>query len=149
MQRFEIISKRRGTTGECVKGAVPLTHCARLLVNDLGKPDIEGIDLGAAEFGRTGLVAGNGTAVAKDIDIGKANMAGHGAKLAAIAVEVKDVARFVTMVATALPQLVHAGNADAWALATWRTSGFEVRCPLCHRLVRHATHRQSRRDRPR
>ena len=74
-------------------------------------------------------------------------MAGHGAKLAAIAVEVKDVARFVTMVATALPQLVHAGNADAWALATWRTSGFEVRCPLRHRLVRHATHRQSRQGR--
>lgn len=33
------------------------------------------------------------------------------------------------MMATALPQLVHAGNADAWALATWRTSGLEVRCP--------------------
>ena len=48
-------------------------------------------------------------------------MAGHGAELAAVAIKIKDIARFVTMMATALPQLVHAGNADARALATWRT----------------------------
>lgn len=101
MQRFEIISKRRGTTGECVKGAVPLSHCARLLVNDLGEPNVQRIDLGAAELCRTWLVAGHGSAIAQDIDIGKAHMAGHGAHLAAIAVEVKNVARLVTMVAAA------------------------------------------------
>ena len=111
--------------------------------------NVEGIDLGAAEFGRTGLVAGNSTSIAKNIDIGKSHMAGHGAELAAVAIKIKDIARFVTMVATALPQLVHAGNADARALATWRTGGFETHAALSHRLARHATHRQSRRDRPR
>lgn len=89
MQRFEIISKRRGTTGECVKGAVPLPHCARLLVNDLGKPDVQRIDFGAAELCRAGLVSRHGPAIAQDIDIGKAHMAGHGAHLAAVSVEVK------------------------------------------------------------
>ena len=49
------------------------------LLHDLDQKDVEGIDLRAAEFGRTGLIAGNGTAVAKDIDIGKSYMAGHGA----------------------------------------------------------------------
>ena len=53
-------------------------------------------------------------------------MAGHGAELAAIAIKIKDIARLVAMVATALPQLVHAGNADAWALAAWRTSGLRL-----------------------
>lgn len=101
MQRFEIISKRRGTTGECVKGAVPLTHCARLLVNDLGKPDVQCIDFGAAELCRTRLVARHGSAIAQDIDIGKAHVAGHGAHLAAIAIEVEDIARLVTMMAAA------------------------------------------------
>ena len=56
-------------------------------------------------------------------------MAGHGAELAAVAIKIKDIARFVTMMATALPQLVHAGNADARALATWRTGGFETHAP--------------------
>ncbi len=47
-------------------------------------------------------------------------MAGHGAHLAAIAVEVEDVAGLVAMVAAARAQLVHAANADTWALAAWR-----------------------------
>ena len=70
---------------------------ARLLVDDLGKPDVEGVDLGAAELCRTRLVARHGSAIAQDIDIGKA----HGAHLAAVSVEVKNVARLVTMVAAA------------------------------------------------
>ena len=119
------------------------------LLHDLGQKDIEGIDLGAAEFDRTGLVAGNGTAIAQDIDIRKANMAGHGAELAAVAVEVKDVARFVAMMASALPQLVHAGNANARALATRRARGLEARGSLAHCLGCHVTHRQSRQGRPR
>lgn len=57
-------------------------------------------------------------------------MAGHGAELAAITVEVKDVARLVAMMASAFPQLTHAGNADARALATWRTSaGLRLAAP--------------------
>lgn len=119
------------------------------LLHNLGQKDIEGIDLGTAELGSTGLVAGNSTSIAKNIDVGEPHMTGHGAELAAIAVEVKDIARLVPMMTSTLPQLVHAGNADAWALATWRTSGLEARCPLCHRLVRHVTHRQSRQGKPR
>ena len=80
---------------------------AHLFVDDLGKPDVEGVDLGAAELCRTRLVARHGSAIAQDIDIGKAHMAGHGAHLAAVSVEVKNVARLVTMVAAARPQLVH------------------------------------------
>ena len=119
------------------------------LLHDFGQKDVEGIDLRAAELGRAGLVAGNGTAIAQDIDIGKANMAGHGTELAAIAAEVKDVARLVTMMAAALPQLVHAGNANARALATRRACGLEARSSLAHRFICHATHRQSRQGRPR
>ena len=39
--------------------------------------------------------------IAQDIDIGKARVTGHGAHLAAVSVEVKNVARLVTMVAAA------------------------------------------------
>ena len=74
---------------------------ARLLVDDLGKPDVQRVDLGTAELCRAGLVARHGSAIAQDIDIGKAHMAGHGAHLAAVSVEVKNVARLVTMVAAA------------------------------------------------
>lgn len=73
----------------------------QLLGDDLGEPDVEGVDLGAAELCRTMLVARHGSAIAQDIDIGKAHMAGHGAHLAAVSVEVKNVARLVTMVAAA------------------------------------------------
>ena len=98
-----------------------MPHCAQLLVNDLGKPDVQRIDLGAAELCRAGLVAGHSSAIAQNIDIGKANVTGHGAHLAAIAVEVEDVARLVTMVAAARPQLVHAAHADTRTLAPRRT----------------------------
>ena len=148
MQRFEIISKRRGTTGECGKGAVPLPHCARLLVNDLGKPDVQCIDFGAAELCRTRLVAGHGSAIAQDIDIGKAHMAGHGAHLAAVSVEVKNVAGLVTMVTTARTQLVHAAHADTRTLATRRAE----RLALARRpdaALAGVTHGRSHPGRPR
>lgn len=149
MQRFEIISKRRGTTGECVKGAVPLSHCARLLVNDLGKPDVQCIDFGAAELCRTRLVARHGSAIAQDIDIGKAHVAGHGAHLAAIAIEVEDIARLVTMMAAARPQLVHAANADTRTLTARRAERLVLARRLGGAALSRATHGQSRLSKPR
>ena len=119
------------------------------LLHDLCQKDVKGIDLGAAELSCTGFIARNGTAVAQDIDVGEPRMTGHGAQLTAIAIEVKDVARLVTMMAAALPQLVHAGNANARALATRRACGLEARGSLAHRFICHVTHRQSRQGRPR
>ena len=121
---------------------------AHLFVDDLGKPDVEGVDLGAAELCRTRLVARHGSAIAQDIDIGKAHMAGHGAHPAAVSVEVKDVARLVTMVAAARTQLVHAAHADARTLASRRTE----RLALARRLdaaLASVTHGRSRPSRPR
>ena len=148
MQRFEIISKRRGATGECGKGAVPLPHCARLLVDDLGEPDVQRIDFGAAELCRTGLVAGHGSAIAQDIDLGKAHMAGHGAHLAAVSIKVKDVARPMAMVAAARTQLVHAAHADTRTLAPRRTERFILARGLGAALA-SITHGRSRPSRPR
>ena len=148
MQKFEIINKRRGTTGECDKRTVPLPHCAQLLVDDLGKPDIQRIDLGAAKLRRTGLVARHGSALAQAIDLGKAHVAGHGAHLAAVSVKVKDVARLMTVVAAARPQLVHAAHADTRPLATRRAE----RPVLARRLdaaLASITHGQSHPGRPR
>ena len=148
-----IISKKEGAaTGECDKGTVPLSHCARLLVDDLGKPDVQRIDLGAAELCRTGLVARHGSAIAQDIDIGKAHMAGHGAHLAAVSVEVKNVARLVTMVAAARTQLVHAAHADTRTLATRRAERLVLaRRPRCCSRRRYSwsiTSRQASMGRP-
>ena len=121
---------------------------ARLLVNDLGKPDVQCIDFGAAELCRAGLVARHGSAIAQDIDIGKAHMAGHGAHLAAVSVEVKNVAGLVTMVAAARTQLVHAAHADTRTLATRRAE----RLVLARRLdaaLASITHGQPHPGRPR
>ena len=121
---------------------------ARLLVDDLGKPDVEGVDLGTAELCRTRLVARHGSAIAQDINIGKAHMAGHGAHLAAVSVKVKDVARLVTMVAATRTQLVHAAHADTRTLATRRAE----RLVLARRLdaaLASITHGQSHPGRPR
>lgn len=121
---------------------------ARLLVDDLGKPDVQCIDFGAAELCRAGLVARHGSAIAQDIDIGKAHVTGHGAHLAAIAVEVEDVAGLVTMVAAARTQLIHAAHADTRTLATRRAE----RPVLARRLdaaLASITHGQSHPGRPR
>lgn len=121
---------------------------AHLFVDDLGKPNVQRIDLGAAELCRTGLVAGHGSAIAQDIDIGKAHMAGHGAHLAAIPVEVEDVAGLVAMVAAACAQLVYAANANTRALAAWRAERLTFARGLGAALA-GATHGRSRPSKPR
>lgn len=119
MQRFRIIGKKEGAPSADATKGPPLCHI-RLFVDDLGKPDVQRVDLGTAELCRAGLVARHGSAIAQDIDIGKAHMSGHGAHLAAVSVEVKDVARLVTMMAAAHSQLVHAAHADTRTFAPRR-----------------------------
>lgn len=59
MQRFKIISKKEGTAPANVTKELSLCHIALdYFVDDLSKPDVQRIDLGAAELCRTGLVAG-------------------------------------------------------------------------------------------
>lgn len=87
-------------------------------------------------------------AFAQDIDIGKAHMAGHSAHLAAVSVEVKDVARLVTMVAAARTQLVHAAHADTRTLATRRAERLAPARRLGAALA-SVTHGQSHPGRPR
>ena len=70
-------------------------------------------------------------------------MAGHGTHLAAVAVKVEDVARFVTMVAAARTQLVHAAHADTRTLATRRAERLAPARRLGAALA-SITHGQSR-----
>ena len=145
---LRLYAKRRDTTRECDKGTVPLSHCAQLLVDDLSKPDVQRIDLGTAELCRAWLVAGHGPALAQDIDIGKSHMAGHGTHLAAISVEVKNVARLVPVMAAACAQLVHATHADTWTLSTRRAERLApARRPGA--VLASVTHGRSHPGRPR
>ena len=97
-------------------------------------------DLIPVYFPGTGDTFSAGAAVTQDVDIGKAHVAGHGAHLAAIAVEVEDVARLVAMMAAARPQLVYAANADTRTLLPRSLTSSRAQCvkgtaPLTHSPV--------------
>ena len=57
---------------------------------------IDGIYIGAAEYGRTIRLTGYTASISKNVNIGESNMAGHGTQLAPFGIKIISVAYFVT-----------------------------------------------------
>jgi hypothetical protein len=57
---------------------------------------INGIYIGAAEYGRTIRLTGHAASVSKNVNIGEGDMAGHGAQLAPFGIKIISIAYFVT-----------------------------------------------------
>lgn len=77
--------------------------------------DIDHIRIGTAKTVIAGLAFRKIPAVAQDIYVGKGSMKSHGAKVAALRIEIKAVAYAMAMMAAAGTQPIYDGQAEPGA----------------------------------